>query len=240
MAFTVIHTPRGKARRTCRYTVEADDKGFLVLLTPEGFERIGYTSTLHKFRVEYADFPRQLSEIVLLNNRGENRARIRPVLDKVTPYQFLQRYPSKKDAQVFAWFFIDGSDCWFMPLVPCEDIEGVENVVIDGKQEHFISALGTRSPAFAEAFTKYRAKQYMINHTDVYASISYMEAQLDALTRIVLAGLADGNPYKPILEAADAHSVLDIKDAGKAVAELNADKAAVRALQKQYYKNKKR
>ena len=80
----------------------------------------------------------------------------------------------------------------------------------------------------------------MLGNVDQRDSVSYLEAQVDILTRLVLA-LHEGNdsPLTEILKLADQNSVLDIKNTDALVKEFISKKAWVRKVQKDYSEAKK-
>ena len=86
---------------------------------------------------------------------------------------------------------------------------------------------------------RYKNKSNMINNIDPYDSISYLEAQVDLLTRVLL-NTADSDKieqYKKDLEEFDKNSVLDIKNNDQILKE-NINKENVRKYQAQYIAKK--
>lgn len=240
MFVKVIHMPReqNESAPRCGYSIGADDTGFTLDFTIANHENCGYASATHEIRINYDEYRGKAYDLVLANDNRQNKVLVWSLMDKFAPYQYSTWNLRGDDALKIARFFVGDDECWILPSQRCDDVAGVENITIDYKTESYMGTLVKNSPAFAEIFRVYRMKRRLINETDIYASITYLETQVDALTRIVLARLADDNPYKGILAAADAHSVLDIKSADKAVAEITADKAKIRALQEKYYANK--
>lgn len=118
-------------------------------------------------------------------------------------------------------------------LLGCEYVEVDTTVSVTGE-------LVRLSRCFAKHHAAYICKAKLINVIDNYDSLSYMEAQLDVLTKLVLA-LAQNQPanaeHITMLTAADTHSVLNVKTAAKLIAEFN-HKAKLRELQVKYYADK--
>ena len=90
------------------------------------------------------------------------------------------------------------------------------------------------SPFFAKRFNQWKNKSKIMNTVDIYDSISYLEAQVDALTKLVLKLTTDDSEEKKILTAADSSSVLNIKSEDSILKEFQ-NKKLVRDLQKGYY-----
>lgn len=92
------------------------------------------------------------------------------------------------------------------------------------------------SPWYSERCDCFKRKYAMMMDIDIYNSVTYLESQVDALTRLVLELVKNGNSdCMSILREADKHSVLDIKNVEKILNEIKVDKAHVRAKQKEYY-----
>ena len=70
---------------------------------------------------------------------------------------------------------------------------------------------------------------------DIYNTVTYLESQVDALTRLILQLTNSNSEAAKILRKADKYSVLDIKDKDKILQELETDKKNVRDMQKEYY-----
>lgn len=90
------------------------------------------------------------------------------------------------------------------------------------------------SPFYARKMERNIKKWNMMESLDIYNTVTYLESQVDALTRLVLQ-LGDEAEIKQILTAANEHSVLDVKQATKIIDELRTDKRQVRELQRDYY-----
>lgn len=120
-----------------------------------------------------------------------------------------------------------------------EEIEGFEDIVEDGDIELRMYNLVRRDTQADFALKMARLKCEMLGVVDQRDSVSYLEAQVDILTRLVLALHQDSkSSLIEILRKADEHSVLNIKDADALSKEFTAKKAWVRTVQKEYYEAK--
>lgn len=91
-----------------------------------------------------------------------------------------------------------------------------------------------QSPFYTEKFEGYRAKLEIAKRADIRDSVSYLEAQVDALTRAVLSGMSEDTEARRVLEAADKYNIMEIKSETRLVAEMK-HKANIRNLQSSYY-----
>ena len=120
-----------------------------------------------------------------------------------------------------------------------EEIEGFENIVEDEDPSLRMYNLVRRDPEAAKYMKKTRLKCDMLGVVDQRDSVSYLEAQVDILTRLVLELHKDDNSsLVGILRQADEHSVLAIKGEDALVNEFLKKKAWVRTVQKDYYEAK--
>lgn len=121
-----------------------------------------------------------------------------------------------------------------------EAIEGFEDIVEDGDIELRMYNLVRRDANAKHLLDMVRLKSAMLGVVDQRDSVSYLEAQVDILTRLVLELHKDDNrPLTEILRKADEHSVLNIKDEASLANEFVKKKAWVRTVQKDYYEAKK-
>ena len=122
-----------------------------------------------------------------------------------------------------------------------EEIEGFENIIEDGDPELRMFNLIRRDADAAHMFKLARLKCAMLGVVDQRDSVSYIEAQVDILTRLVLE-LHNHNASRlvEILRQADAHSVLAIKGEDALSKEFLKKKAWVRTVQKDYYDAKQK
>lgn len=116
----------------------------------------------------------------------------------------------------------------------------VLNVINGEKPEgkNTASVLLQCSPLMQEIAQKIRNRRTVVNHVDIYASVSYLEAQVDTLTRAMLKLYQENDKLRKILAAADKESVLDIKGEDSIIEEFEEDKHNVRNQQQQYYEIK--
>lgn len=117
-----------------------------------------------------------------------------------------------------------------------EPVEGFENVIIPQEYSHRrLEAFCELDPYAKELVSKFRRKSDMQNKIDFKDSISYLEAQIDVLTRYVLKGAT--TELTEALTKADEQSVLNIKDLSGVLEEFSNKKAKVRKAQKEYYES---
>lgn len=91
------------------------------------------------------------------------------------------------------------------------------------------------SPFYKERCDYIHKKVTMMKSVDIYNTVTYLESQVDALTRLVLQLTNSNSEAAKILRKADKYSVLDIKDEDKILQEFETDKKNVRDMQKEYY-----
>ena len=121
-----------------------------------------------------------------------------------------------------------------------EAIEGFEDIVEDGELELRMHNLIRCDSNVARVLELARLKSAMLGEVDQRDSVSYLEAQVDILTRVILAVLPDNKDVLvELLRKADARSVLNIKDRAALEKEFVAKKDWVRKVQKDYYEAKK-
>lgn len=93
----------------------------------------------------------------------------------------------------------------------------------------------------ASEFVKSRVDRYyekrkdIIEDIDIYNTVSYLEAQVDALTRLVLKLTDKDTDEVNILKEADKYSVLDIKTTDNMIREFKEDKGNARKRQTAFY-----
>ena len=121
-----------------------------------------------------------------------------------------------------------------------EAIPGFEDIVEDGDPQLRMYNFVRRDPELEHAMKLYRLKSAMLGEVDQRDSMSYLEAQVDILTRVILAVLPDNKDVLvELLRKADARSVLNIKDRASLEKEFVVKKDWVRKVQKDYYEAKK-
>lgn len=89
------------------------------------------------------------------------------------------------------------------------------------------------SAYYKQRFLKYANKVTIAQNSDIRDTLAYLEAQVDALTRLLLK--SEDSDAQEILQKADKYSVLNIKDKSKLLQEIETNKAKVRGLQQSYY-----
>lgn len=121
-----------------------------------------------------------------------------------------------------------------------EAIEGFEDIIEDGDIENRMYNFVRRDVQAQHHLNLIRLKSAMLGEVDQRDSVSYLEAQVDILTRLVLElHKDDTRPLTEILRKADEHSVLNIKDEDSLIKEFINKKSWVRTVQKDYYEAKK-
>ena len=114
------------------------------------------------------------------------------------------------------------------------DAEGVQNQVL-AEDQSSVDAMGAFSSEAEAVFKSLMAKRDFLADVDALDSTAYLEAQVDILTKIVLAaGLADGDELKAALEKADEAAIYRSNSKEKLLSKM-ADKAAFRKKQLAYY-----
>lgn len=91
------------------------------------------------------------------------------------------------------------------------------------------------SPYYKNRAEHFNKKCDVMKSVDIYNTVTYLESQVDALTRLILQLTNSNSEAAKILRKADKYSVLDIKDKDKILQELETDKKNVRDMQKEYY-----
>lgn len=120
-----------------------------------------------------------------------------------------------------------------------EEIEGFENIIEDGDVRLRMQNLMRRDKNARKYLKKFRLKCDMLGVVDQRDSVSYLEAQVDILTRLVLKLHNDSSDsLVQILKQADEQSVLAIKGEDALSKEFLEKKAWVRTVQKDYYEAK--
>lgn len=119
-------------------------------------------------------------------------------------------------------------------LKPYHAIEGFNNIEMDNNKT-VLGAFVDNSPWFAERYALIRKKAELLNLTDVYKSVSYLEAQVDVLTRALLSLLPNNSSLYETLQKADEYSVLNMKPLSDIQKEFTESKANFRALQEEYF-----
>ena len=153
-------------------------------------------------------------------------------------YGYISRsLSSYASAKKLAQIFFGEIDIIIALTTNCEEVAGYENTEIEN-DESMTGAFCRISQEYSDTVRLSFAKQQMINDIDIYSSITYLESQVDALTRIVLKLYKENDELKNILSEADKYSTLDIKNKNHILKEMSEDKKKIRELQKKYYEAK--
>lgn len=141
---------------------------------------------------------------------------------------------NNRDKKIMRVIIDDKSDVYIIFHYQSLDIKGVENITMTkGKPSSYYAR---KYCVWFEELQKRVSKKYkMVKHLDCYASISYLEAQVDILTRILLNTLDKDSEYYNVLKKADEKSVLNIKPSDDLINEFIEQKSKVRKYQEQYY-----
>lgn len=129
------------------------------------------------------------------------------------------------------------------------DEENPAALTYDGSDYHILSVAASYFPAMQDKLAKLVARKELLNQLDPNNSLSYIEAQLDMLTKLVITMLKSQPEVcekvcqsfidMPQFEQAfNETSVLSVKTAEKCLEELWSTKAKVRDLQRQYFEAK--
>ena len=171
----------------------------------------------------------------------KNDVKIVSVYEQVTRGSFLLDTATRDLSIARLAFSEDCSEIVVFLNRACRDVAGFENVVLDPGAGCLTGYLMEHSEFCARKIARLQVKARMINEVDHYASISYLEAQVDILTRLVrrllIVSESVDDELKELLELADGYSVLDIKNRS-AVRDEFANKAKIRRLQRVYYADK--
>jgi hypothetical protein len=141
------------------------------------------------------------------------------------------------DRQKVARAVVDDQGTILIALVSnAGKFDGVENIEMVYGEHPMTYYLMQESAWFKELVRKTQIKSGLIKNTDVYRSVSYLEAQVDVLTKLVLALAADKDlDGYSLLEEAAKYSVLNIKPTSAVMQEFSENKKHMRELQEAYY-----
>lgn len=234
----IIHSPvkdgeEKKVAKRVKYSLFEDENGIELSFS------IGPKFDMkYKARMNYGDYAGKIVEIALVTTDKINDLKIYQVYNTVLPNSFLQNR-AVSDMHIARVVFDE--ECNDVVILLCkdtDDIDGFMNIVFDRSKQSAAGALAQHSSYFADNIKRRKIKAEMINEVDIYATVSYLEAQVDVLTRIVLSSAPEGK-LKDILSWADCYSVLDIKTQDGIIEELKEDKGKIRELQRRYYNAKR-
>lgn len=155
------------------------------------------------------------------------------VLDIIDNMFFKSRNQHSHET-MFRILFDPNGDIIIALLKPYHEIEGFYNVEMDNTKT-VLGAFVDNSEWFANKYALIRKKATLLNTTDVYKSVSYLEAQVDVLTRALLEVIDKNNTMYDVLKQADKYSVLDMKPVEDISKEFIENKANFRKMQEEYY-----
>lgn len=125
--------------------------------------------------------------------------------------------------------------------LPADPAQGFNCIEVNTAERSSTSYIIENSLLYLQALENYSSKKTLIEQIDIYNSITYLESQVDAITKLLLSVIeptAISSDLNDILQAADTHSVLNIKSKEKIAYELHTDKKKIRELQEAYYATK--
>lgn len=130
----------------------------------------------------------------------------------------------------------DVGDIFVVLIFACEDIDGYPNVEMVFGEHPASWYLKQECTWFANRWAEAAKKSSLIRGVDEYRSISYLEAQVDLLTKLVLSLAKDKDlDGYTLLEEANKYSVLNIKPDADILKEFEENKKGFRTLQEVYY-----
>ncbi len=91
----------------------------------------------------------------------------------------------------------------------CSDLPLFENVVVS-KDKSFARHIIDNADWLDNRIKNIKKKSKLLNDVDLYRNVSYLEAQVDVLTRVIVELSKDSNLYE-IVKMFDDNSVLNIK-----------------------------
>lgn len=154
----------------------------------------------------------------------------------VNPYIPLAGLPGSNVVSVGRVHFEEGRTLVYLRS-HYADIEGVENVIMTEESQTSVQAMGAYSEEAKKLFYSIMAKRDFLNEIDALDSTSYLEAQLDVLTKVVLAsGIADNDELKEVLVKADEQGIWRSNTLEKLLSKME-DKKAFREKQLAYYEH---
>lgn len=128
----------------------------------------------------------------------------------------------------------DGTDGIFHVLGHVEKPPDNINIAERDVQTCLPVFLSEKCPYFKTVFEKFLSKKHIADNIDIRDSLAYIEAQLDALTRIVLDLVPDDSEARRILAKAEESSILNIKPEEKLLNEFE-HKEKLRTYQQAFY-----
>lgn len=182
-----------------------------------------------------------------VDNGGLDIKYLSPALDVTYNNLYSNGYVAKDmGSKRFMTLYItkDGNDIYLHPFYRMHSNkiveEGFDYIEADITDENHMQLLLDACPEFADYIDKWNLKKNLLDSAiDVSKSAAYLEAEVDALYKIIGLLLKnteiDVSEYQPIIDAVERHNVLDIKNIDKLVAEIDEDKENIRRRQENYY-----
>ena len=115
------------------------------------------------------------------------------------------KYKGEKIARIA----INNDNIIILLSIACSDILEFENVIIN-KDKSFTKHLVDNADWLDNRIKNIKKKSKLLNDVDLYRNISYLEAQVDVLTRVIVELSKESNLYE-IVKMFDDNSVLNIK-----------------------------
>lgn len=132
----------------------------------------------------------------------------------------------------------DGTDC---DILICPLVSSANLPIIRPKESSTYSKIFTSlSDIGSTNFERYKSKSLLLGNVYIEDSVAYLEAQIDILTRFIIAKFGNDpllQEYLDVLSLADSFSILDIKPKKNLLEEMN-HKNKVREEQTSYYARK--
>jgi hypothetical protein len=182
-------------------------------------------------------------EAAIRDTHKMNDLAARKVYDKITPVLAAQDMASPRTISV-AEIAVneDASEIVALLTLATKDPQAKgEGIALQWVERDKPAAglMRDHSAFFREFYDKkFIPKCELIRDTDIYDSVAYLEAQVDALTRALLQIMPEKAKLRPILAAADKYSVLDAKPEEQIVAQFAKDKGGFRGKQSRYYEKR--
>ena len=228
------------------YALSEVDEGLKIDMSLKSYINKDYSLVL-----KYSDYAGKIVQLRVMDTYKKMELKPMLIFDKVNDKSFLSNeavaFPDVNVARIV--FNEDCSDIVVLLLYNFAEMESYINPYItenlDVRTKCGTEWLSLKSSYFANIVEKRKVKAAMLNQVDIYETISYLEAQVDALTKLVKDAY-DTNTVKTndnttsaynVIVKANENSVMNIKSEEKLLKEMDY-KAKIRTLQQEYYANK--
>lgn len=193
-----------------------------------------------EFFLDYSSYLGCVLQIGIADTDSPNELFINKIFNFVDVNTFKVSYQTNKNQINMVRVIIndDASDVSAFLLLDTSLPEGAGWTPLSRSENCLTGHMKEKSEYFSNLISKRKIKAKMVNDVDIYASVSYLEAQVDILTRALRSILPETHELCPLIIEADSHSVLDIKSPEKIASEFNGDKDKIRRLQATYYAEK--